>query len=276
MDWSLVLVSQGIESAIEYSDGGGGWGLVVPAQDYEGALAVIRLYLQENRRQPWRREIPGAGILFDWGGLAWVFLLVLFFWLNARGNLEPTGIMDSVSVARGQWWRLFTATWLHADLGHLGTNAAIGLVLLGLVMGRYGTGVGLLAGYLTGVGGNIAACLLSAAPHHSLGASGMVLGCLGLLAVQSLSMWRQTPHCGKYIVSGVAGGVMLFVLLGLTPGTDVLAHFGGFVTGLLLGTLLAMISRLAQRTGANLLCGLCFAVLVIAPWWLALRHAAGL
>lgn len=276
MDWSLVLVSQGIENTIEYSEGGAGWGLVVAPQDYEGALASIRLYLHENRRQPWRRDILGAGILFDWGSLAWVCLLALFFWLNARGDLEAAGIMDSGSVARGQWWRLFTATWLHADLGHLGTNAAIGLVLLGLAMGRYGTGAGLLAAYLAGAGGNVMAWLLSSGRHYSLGASGMVLGCLGLLAVQSFSLWRQTPHAGKYIVSGVVGGVMLFVLLGLTPGTDVLAHFGGFVTGLLLGVLFAMIPRLAQRTGANLLCGLLFALLVVLPWWLALRHAAGL
>ena len=29
---------------------------------------------------------------------------------------------------------------------------------------------------------------------------------------------------------------MLFVLLGLEPGTDVVAHFGGFVSGLILGS----------------------------------------
>src|SRR5512135_1048794 len=83
MDWSLVLVSQGIDSTIEHSEDGAGWGLVLAAQDYEGALVAIRLYLLENRRQPWRRDILGAGILFDWASLAWVFLLVLFFWLNS-------------------------------------------------------------------------------------------------------------------------------------------------------------------------------------------------
>ena len=90
-------------------------------------------------------------------------------------------------------------------------------------MGRYGTGAGLLATYLAGAGGNVIAWLLFTGPYRSVGASGMVLGCLGLLAVQSFSLWRQTPHAGKYIVSGIVGGVMLFVLLGLTPGTDVLA-----------------------------------------------------
>ena len=29
MDWSLVLVSQGIETTIDYSENGDGWGLLV-------------------------------------------------------------------------------------------------------------------------------------------------------------------------------------------------------------------------------------------------------
>jgi membrane associated rhomboid family serine protease len=274
MDWSLVLISQGIEATIEYGEDGGGWGLRVAWQDYERGRRAIRQYQLENRRRPWRRDVFGAGILFDWASLAWVFLVCLFYWVSTHADLESGGIMDSRAVAHGQWWRLFTAMWLHADVGHLATNAAVGLVLLGLVMGRYGTGAGLLAAYLTGAGGNVMAWLLSATPHLSLGASGMVLGCLGLLAVQSFSLWRQTPHAGKYIVSGIVGGVMLFVLLGLTPGTDVLAHAGGFATGLLLGALLTLIPGIAQSTGTNFLSGLTFAVLVVVPWWLAITHAA--
>jgi len=175
-------------------------------------------------------------------------------------------------VAHGQWWRLFTAMWLHADLAHLATNATIGVLLLGLAMGCYGTGAGLLAAYLAGAGGNLVAGLISLQPHRSLGASGMVMGCLGLLAVQSFSLWRQTPQAMKYILSGICGGVMLFILLALTPGTDVLAHLGGFACGLVLGALLSLVSAVAQMPRTNLLSGLLFALLVIVPWWLALRN----
>lgn len=275
MDWSLVLASQGIDCAIDYAEEGASWALVVAYQDYEPARSALHQYYLENRRRPWRQDVLGAGILFDWGSLAWVFLVVLFFWLSSRGDLKSVGIVDSTALEHGQWWRLFTAMWLHADAGHLATNASIGLVLLGLTMGRYGTGAGLLAAYLAGAGGNVIAWTLSAAPHLSLGASGMVLGCLGLLAVQSFSLWRQTPHAGKYIVSGVVGGVMLFVLMGLTPGTDVLAHAGGFASGLLLGALLTLVPGIAQMARTNFLCGLVFAFLVVVPWWLALTRTAG-
>ena len=63
----------------------------------------------------------------------------------------------------------------------------------------------------------------------------------------SFPLWRQTPHARKYILSGVCGGVMLFVLLALTPGTDVMAHLGGFIGGLLLGALMNLVPAIAQK-----------------------------
>jgi membrane associated rhomboid family serine protease len=262
-----------MEPTIDHSEDGAGWGLLVPEQDYDAAVHAIRQYRLENRRRPWRQDVLGVGILFDWASMAWVFLVVSFCWFSTHGDFESAGIMDSTAVAHGQWWRLLTAIWLHADAGHLATNATLGFVLLGLVMGRYGTGTGLLGAYLAGAGGNVAAWLLSAEPHHSLGASGMVLGCLGMLAVQSIALWRETPHAAKYVISGMVGGLMLFVLLGLAPGTDVLAHAGGFATGLLLGALLSQIPGISQSTGINFLSGLTFVLLVVVPWWHALTHA---
>jgi membrane associated rhomboid family serine protease len=274
MDWSLVLVSQGIETTIDQASDGSGWGLLVAGPDYGPAIKVIRQNHLENRGWPWQQQVFRQGFLFDWGALAWALLAGLFFWLGTTTDLKTAGLMDGAAVAHGQWWRLFTAMWLHADLAHLATNATLGLVLLGLTMGRYGTGVGLLAAYLAGAGGNLLAGLITLQTHRSLGASGMVMGCLGLLAVQSLSLWRQTPHAAKFILSGLCGGVMLFALLALTPGTDVMAHLGGFVCGLLLGALFNLVPAIAQKPVANLLGGLVFALLVIVPWWLALRSAA--
>ncbi len=274
LDWSLVLVSQGIETTIVQAEDGGGWSLLVSREDYSQALRTIRQYRLENRGWPWQQVVFKQGFLFDWGSLAWALLVCLFYWLANRARLEPAGVMDGAAVLHGQWWRLFTAMWLHADPGHLAANATTGLVLLGLAMGRYGTGVGLLAAYLAGAGGNLIAGLLSLQPHRSLGASGMVMGCLGLLAVQSFSLWRQTPHAAKYIFSGICAGVMLFVLLALAPGSDIVAHLGGFASGAVLGAGLSLVLHSAQLPRTNLLSGLVFALLVVLPWWLALAGAA--
>ena len=272
MDWSLVLLSQGIEHSVKHSQEPARWELQVPLEDHERALNTIGLYQAENRHWPWRRKLLKPGVLFDWASVSWVILLCVFFWLsNSQSALRSSGEMDASAVAHGQWWRLFTAIWLHADLAHLASNAVFGLVFLGLSMGRYGTGLGLLAAYLSGVGGNVFAELIAPQPRFSLGASGMVMGGLGLLAIQSFTLWRRDPLAGKYILSGICGGVMLFLLLGLGPESDLLAHGGGFLTGLVLGAILAWLPALSASTGLNLLCGFLFTGLVIWPWWLALR-----
>src|SRR3954447_7936262 len=167
MDWSLVLVSQGIETVIDQHDPVNGWGLLVAPNDEAAALAIIRQYRLENRHWPWRPQKLHKGLLFDWTSLAWVVLVAFFFWLDSRIDLQRTGLMEAPALSHGQWWRPFTAVWLHADLAHLAANATVGLVLLGLTMGCYGTGVGLLAAYLAGAGGNFAKWLFDASPHPS-------------------------------------------------------------------------------------------------------------
>src|SRR6266576_6427381 len=272
MDWSLVLASQGIEPVIEQTEEAG-WALVVAAHDYEASLAAIRQYRLENRRWLWRRPAFKSGFVFDWGSAAWIVLTVVFYWLSdTRANLPAAGIMDGAALAQGEWWRLFTATLLHADLGHLAANAVFGLVLIGLAMGQFGTGVGLLAAYLAGAGGNVASWLVYGEAHHGLGASGVVMGALGLLAAQSLPLLKGNPNAVKLAIGGLVGGVMLFVLLGLNPGTDVVAHFGGFVAGLVLGSLLALAPRLASKPLVNLGAGFLFTALVVLTWLLALTR----
>ena len=275
MDWSLVLVSQGIESTIDFQDESG-WGLILPESESEHALGILRQYQLENRHWPWRQEISSQGVLFDWGSIGWVVLVSFFYWIQTHANasFRADGLMDAVAVSHGEWWRLFTAIFLHADLGHLAMNASFGLLLLGLTMGRFGTGIGLLAAYLAGAGGNIATWLIYLDGHRSLGASGMVMGCVGLLAAQGLFAARGHSNAWKYFVAGIAGGAMLFVTLGLNPQSDVLAHLGGFVSGLALGTVLRMRPRLAQNLAANIFAGLTFSLLVVLPWWLALMQRA--
>jgi rhomboid protease GluP len=274
MDWSLVLVSQDIETTIDH-DVDGGWGLIVAAPDLERALGILKQYRFENRRWRWRQKLPANGALFDWASLGWVLVISVFFWIqtHAPQSFRDCGLMDAVAVSHGEWWRLFTAIFLHADLGHYAMNVSIGLFLLGLAMGNFGTGLGLLASYLAGVGGNIATWLVYS-EHRSLGASGMVMGCVGLLASQTIFLQRGNPNKWKYLISGVAGGIMLFALLGLSPDSDVLAHLGGFVSGFVLGILLQFTPKLSRSTAANLFAGIAFCILVILPWWMALKQLA--
>ena len=270
MDESLALVSQGIKSTID-QDQAGDWGLRVESGNYQRSLSVLETYRRENRRWPWRQPIRPA-VYFDWGSLAWVGLISLFAILQDRGvDFQGVGAMDGAAVGHGQWWRLFTAVFLHADLGHLAANAGFGVVLLGLAMGSFGTGTGLLAAYLAGVGGNLFAWVLDPA-HRNVGASGMVLGCLGLLAAQSFSGERNNPWARKSTIAALGGVFMLMLLLGSNPESDLIAHVGGFVAGVLLGAWLRLWPKLARSATANVSAGGIFAWLVILTWTLAIRR----
>ncbi len=213
-------------------------------------------------------------LFFDWSSLVWVSLNIFFYaWSESHPVFRAAGIMDAAALIHGEWWRLFTATWLHADLAHLAANLLFGFLFLGLVMGRYGPGVGLLAAYVAGVGGNGLTWLVYDQTHRGLGASGVVMGALGLLAIQSLPILkRPNSNMFRLFAGSVLAGFLLFVFVGTSPGTDVVAHLGGFITGLLLGLLLTLAPRHIQRPWTNLTAGILFAALVVLPWWLAMTR----
>lgn len=274
MDWSLVLVSQGIETALDRSPEDGQWRLVVPGPDLERAWTTLRLYERENRRRRWQQSVRWAGLLFDWRVVSvFVPIATVFVLTDVLGNagLKSAGLMDTQAVRAGQWWRLFTAVSLHADVGHLASNLATGVLLLGLAMGSYGAGRALLASYLAGAGGNLGG-LLFAEPHRSLGASGMVLGALGLLTVQSLSLWRSGANSRQLVGRAILAGILLLVLFGLNPQSDVGAHVGGFVFGAALGVGLVFLpERWMGRDWVDRLATVVSAGLFVLTWLLAFR-----
>jgi membrane associated rhomboid family serine protease len=186
--------------------------------------------------------------------------------------LNIQGRMDSVAVAAGEWYRLFTAVMLHSDLAHLMANATFGLIILGFSMVRFGPGITLLATYLAGALGNVAGLILYDRPYTGLGASGMMMGALGLLCIQSLGLWRKSPKAARFVLSAVIAGFLLFVLFGFSPGSDILAHFGGFLSGLFFGAVLALLpeQKLQART-TNIAALAVLAVIITVTWMLALR-----
>jgi membrane associated rhomboid family serine protease len=251
-----------------------GWGLVVAEADYDRALALLHQYKRENRGWRWKQQLPGSGFLFHWGALVWVAAMAAFYYWTMRAfpQLQGAGVMEPERVAAGQWWRLFTAITLHENLEHLAANLVTGGLFLGLAMARYGPGVAMLAAFLAGAAGNCADLVVYSGGSQSLGASGMVMGALGLLSVHSFSIWRKYPPARRLVLRGAAAGFLILVLLGFGPGTDMLAHVGGFLAGAVLGLALnAVRPALLQRGTVNVLAGLALAALVTAAWSQAVR-----
>lgn len=277
MDWSLVLASQDIHPIIVPPQESSAWALLVDPAHYQRALGAIQQYRLENRGWAWRRELPGATLEVHVGALFWCLLLAFWHWAAtfAWEGLDLAGRMDSALVWKGAWWRLFTALTLHADLAHLMANATFGVVILGFAMARFGPGVTLLTTFISGALGNVAGLFFYSRPYTGVGASGMMMGALGLLCVHSFGLWRQSPKAARYVFSGVCAGFLLFVLFGVNPRSDILAHFGGFVSGLALGGGLALVpqARLEKRS-LNIWACLLLAGLIVFTWSCALRHSS--
>ncbi|HTH48062.1 MAG TPA: rhomboid family intramembrane serine protease, partial [Candidatus Limnocylindria bacterium] len=218
MDWSLVLTSQGIEVALDPNSGGNAWSLLVAPGDEVRARAVIRQYRHENHRSVWHHAVPGSNLLFHSGVLLWVFAVALCF--SIQSELQR-GLFLSPAVRSGEWWRAFTALWLHHDLAHLGSNAAFGVVFLGLAMARYGAGVALLGSLLAGAAANGIGLAFRPAAYIGLGASGMLMAAMGMLVAQAVPLWRSGRQGTKLVLTGLGTGAMLFMLFGVDPSSDV-------------------------------------------------------
>lgn len=208
------------------------------------------------RRRPTWQLAPATYLLM--GINIVVYLLMV---LSGVSSTAPTGPQllrwgANVSVlvlANHEWWRLVTATFVHAGIIHLATNMWC-LYNLGLLGEPLLGSFGLVAAYLlTGVMGN----LLSVAVHPGtvsgnsiidfgvigVGASGAVFGLAGVLIPL---LGSKLLPVDRAEVRRLRRSVIYFALLNFVIGfgTDVfrspvridnMAHLGGFLSGLVLG-----------------------------------------
>ncbi|MEC9130141.1 MAG: rhomboid family intramembrane serine protease, partial [Verrucomicrobiota bacterium] len=277
MDWSLVLTSQRIEAEIlAFPDGRAPYGLRINPLDRLRAMQAILRFQKENKGWHWHQELPAMGLRYDWSAWGWCLLLSVFAWLawEVRPELQQMGMLKSQEVLRGgAWWQTITAVMLHGDVAHLASNLTSGIIILGLCMGRFGTTPALLIALICGAMGNVWSLWAHDEPYRGLGASGMIMGALGMMGPHALYLMRRDTKAGfRIVVSGMLAVIMLFSLWGLSPQSDVAAHFGGFVSGIAWGAVLSLCPENQLRAPRlNLLCGLMMMFLLFWAWGMALR-----
>lgn len=140
-------------------------------------------------------------------------------------------------IANGEYYRLFTAMFLHYGILHLAFNMWVLWVI-----GRYlekdlGRWRFLTLYLLCGLGGNVATYLFAAPSAFSAGASGCIFGLFGALVLVNRKLSRDN--------SGIYTLLVLNLVITFLPGTNisVTAHVGGLLTGLALGFALAYAPR---------------------------------
>lgn len=143
-----------------------------------------------------------------------------------------------------QPWRLVTYTMLHGGIIHLVFNA-IALYQVGpLVEQRFGTSRFLLGWLIGGIGGALAAALISA-PGFVVGASGSVFGILGMAALQG---HREGTTQGRLLRNEMIKWMAITTIVGLGIGrVSHSGHFGGLVGGLVIALILPPSDRHPTR-----------------------------
>lgn len=267
MDWSLVLTSQGIEVTPNRDDTTGRWCVQVPLPQGDAARSAIARFQEENRRFDWRQELGSSGMSIHWAGFALPLVLGLFFAVQDR--VEQGAIFKTAAFQKGEWWRPVTAMFIHSDVGHFAANATFGALTIGLAMAQFGVWPALLLTLLTGTIGNLFALAVRGHDYFGLGASGAVMGALGLAAAGSFYAMRGTRFARRPLLVIVGSAFLLFSLFGLDTHADVLAHFGGFVSGLVLGWLALATGFNRQQTA----CAFLFSFIMGATWFMAVRHS---
>jgi rhomboid protease GluP len=192
-------------------------------------------------------------------------------WGMDGDTLYRLGACFRPSIFEGhEWYRLVTAMFLHGGLIHIGFNMMVLLDIGPMVEEVYGSARYLFLYVVMGMTG----FLLSAwAGNFSVGASGAILGIIGLLiAITSKRGGMQMKELRSRLISWV---VTIFALGFLASGlrTDNWAHFGGLASGYLLGKVFA--DRLPEagkeRTKAYAL-GWLAGLVVIASFVLMVMH----
>ena len=191
------------------------------------------------------RFAPGWGMY----GLWMLSLVLSFLWQGEHPAFVAWAASSSTAfIGHGEWWRPFTALFLHADFGHLIGNLLSGLLFGTLVARSIGP---LRAWLLILVCGTLGNAMTSALTYPesfvSIGASTAVFGALGILSgigfATMLRVRRPLPWA-KITAPLVAGIILLGWLGGGSHGgnTDVLGHLGGFAAGLTAGLLIGLLT----------------------------------
>lgn len=131
-----------------------------------------------------------------------------------------------------QFYRLFTALFLHAGLIHLAFTVILQHYVMRDIERLLGSTRMAIIYILPGIAGNIASATF--VPYHSqVGPSGSQFALLACLMAETINSWHLLEDPGTSLYKLVSISIGLFIA-GLLPWIDNYAHIFGFFVGLLL------------------------------------------
>ena len=188
--------------------------------------------------------------LSQYPGLITYTLIAINVIVFAISSLYPSlldaGGQYNQLVLQGQYWRLFTAMFLHLSILHIGFNM-LSLFFVGRAVEIFfGKWRYLLLYLLSGIAGGILFLFTSGPTGAAVGASGAIFGVFGALGVFYIVNRKSLGAYGRGAIGNWLFWIGLNLVFGLT-NTDIAltAHIGGLIAGMILAFLL--VPRLGTR-----------------------------
>jgi membrane associated rhomboid family serine protease len=185
-------------------------------------------------------------------------LIYLITAVQGQGLNSPGGSLFNKTalygplVEHGDWWRLITAAFLHANIVHIGFNMFALWVIGGPVEHYLGRSRFLGLYLVAGLAGS-AGALLQSPTGVTVGASGAIFGILGALLILE---WQATGKLG--------GQAMTLIVINLAFSfTFAGISWGGHVGGLVGGVLATLAIQLGDRRRSQVI-GLAACVVLAA------------
>ena len=190
-----------------------------------------------------RQVVRTRFVLSQYPGLITYALIIINVIVFAISSLYPSLLDDGGQynqlVLQGQYWRLFTAMFLHLNIIHIGFNM-LSLFFVGrAVEVFYGKWRYLVLYLLSGIAGGILFLFTSGPSGAAVGASGAIFGVFGALGVFYIVNRKSLGAYGRGAIGNWLFWIGLNLVFGLT-NTDIAltAHIGGLVAGMLLAFVL--------------------------------------
>jgi len=155
--------------------------------------------------------------------------------MDMQTLVDMGALYGPLVVLKGEWWRLFTAMFLHGGMTHILMNM-FSLYLIGRGVEVYFEKKAYVSIYLfSGLIGGLASLYMH--PNSvGIGASGAIFGVFGALAGFFLAHRDKIASHSKAFMKDFAVVLGINLILGLSiPSIDVSAHIGGLVIGLIGG-----------------------------------------
>lgn len=154
-----------------------------------------------------------------------VFIFILSLFLN----ILPMFAVNRFYIVNGQYYRLITGIFLHANIAHLLCNC-YSLYVIGMQLESFLGKVKFAIVYLlSGLAGSLLSIFFSS--NFSVGASGAIFGLLGSLIYFG---YHYRVYLDSVIKSQIIPLIIFNLILGfMIQGVDNAAHIGGLVGGIL-------------------------------------------